>query len=378
MVRKAPKLSHFDLISATIFLFLHMFILNLKSYKIYIGSIGEPLKEIAAEAAYSKIAVLVDPNTSALCLPYFLEQLGFAPIIIEIPAGELFKNLETCQQVWGQLMANGLDRKSLLFNLGGGVIGDLGGFCAATYLRGIDFVQVPTTLLAQVDASVGGKLGVDFNLAKNSIGVFQNPRAVLVDPCFLGTLPEQEIRSGFAEVLKHALIADAQQWAGIQKIASLQGVDWAALLAPSLSIKQRIVEEDPTEKGIRKALNFGHTVGHAVESYSLASDSRPALTHGEAVAIGIVCETWLSHQLLGLPEADLQSVTSLVKRFYRHYPIPKGDFPAIFEWMRKDKKNERGRINFTLVPAIGQASIDHYCEEGLVEEALVFYLHQAQ
>ncbi len=365
-----------------------MVTLQLKDYDISIGEMGMPLRALVAAGNYTKIAVLVDNNTYRHCFPYFLQNIDFEVVAIEIPAGELHKGLDTCRFIWSEMMRLGLDRRSLLINLGGGVIGDMGGFCAATYLRGIDFVQVPTTLLSQVDASVGGKLAIDFNGVKNSIGVFQNPVAVLVDPAFLRTLPLTEIRSGFAEVFKHALIADAAQWRELQQITDLLAVDWAKYLAPSLSIKQRIVEEDPTEKGIRKALNFGHTIGHAVESYSIAdwgfriSDSAPqseirnpksALMHGEAVALGIVCEAWLSHKILGLSAAELDEIVAFVKRFYPHWPLAEEDFPAVFEIMKKDKKNVGGRINFTLLPAIGEARIDQFCEVGVIEEALRFY-----
>ena len=363
--------------------------LNLHDYDISIGEMGPPLRALVAKGCYTKIAVLVDANTRHHCLPHFLQNIDFEIVSIEILAGELHKNLDTCRHIWSEMMRLGLDRRSLLFNLGGGVIGDMGGFCAATYLRGISFVQVPTTLLSQVDASVGGKLAIDFNGVKNSIGVFQNPVAVLVDPAFLKTLPLTEIRSGFAEVFKHALIADAMQWRALQQINDLMAVDWAKFLASSLSIKQRIVEEDPTEKGIRKALNFGHTIGHAVESHSISdfgfriSDSGPqsairnpksAMSHGEAVALGIVCEAWLSHKMLGLSGAELDEIVAFVKRFYPHHPLAEEDFPAIFDYMKKDKKNLGGRINFTLLPAIGEARIDQYCEVGVIEDSLRFYM----
>ncbi|MCF8248053.1 MAG: 3-dehydroquinate synthase [Saprospiraceae bacterium] len=371
-----------------------MFILHLNEYDISIGEMGQPLRALIAGGNYTKIAVLVDNNIYRHCLPHFLQNIDFELVVIEVPAGEMHKGLDTCRFIWSEMMRLGLDRRSLLINLGGGVIGDMGGFCAAIYLRGIDFVQVPTTLLSQVDASVGGKLGIDFNGVKNSIGVFQNPKAVLVDPVFLKTLPLSEIRSGFAEVFKHALIADAEQWHNLQKINDLMTVDWADYLAPSLSIKKHIVEEDPTEQGIRKALNFGHTIGHAVESYSISdwgfriSDSEAnqappdsyrdtnhqSLLHGEAVAIGIICETWLSHKTLGLSEAELAGIVAFVRRFYPQYPLSEQDFPAIFDLMKKDKKNVGGRINFTLLPRIGEARIDQYCEVEMIEESLRFYM----
>ncbi len=394
-----------------------MVTLHLKAYDISIGEMGPPLRALVAGGNYSKIAVLVDANTRRHCLPHFLQNIDFEVVPIEILAGELYKGLDTCHHIWLEMMRHGLDRRSMLINLGGGVIGDMGGFCAATYLRGIDFVQMPTTLLSQVDASVGGKLAIDFNGVKNSIGVFQNPKAVLVDPTFLKTLPLTEIRSGFAEVFKHALIADAKQWQDLQQITDLMAVDWAKFLAPSLSIKKRIVEEDPTEQGIRKTLNFGHTVGHAVESYSIAdwgfrisdlplppkggliarsaepsstgdwssddlnSEGSPlgvrgksALIHGDAVALGIICEAWISHKMLGLSAAELDEIVAFVKRFYPHWPLAVEDFPAVFDIMKKDKKNVGGRINFTLLPAIGEARIDQFCEVGVIEEALRFYM----
>lgn len=357
-----------------------MVTLQLKDYDISIGEMGGPLRALVAKGNYTKIAVLVDNNTYRHCLPYFLQNIDFEVVAIEIPAGELHKGLDTCRFIWSEMMRLSLDRRSLLINLGGGVVGDMGGFCAATYLRGIDFVQVPTTLLSQVDASVGGKLAIDFNGVKNSIGVFQNPVAVLVDPTFLKTLPLTEIRSGFAEVFKHALIADAGQWRNLQKINDLMTVDWASYLAPSLSIKKRIVEEDPTEKGIRKALNFGHTIGHAVESVSLGIADQSLITnhqsllHGEAVALGIVCEAWLSHKILELSKIELDEIVAFVQRFYPHWPLTEEDFPAVFEIMKKDKKNLGGRINFTLLPAIGEARIDQFCEVGVIEEALRFYM----
>ncbi len=365
-------------------LILRMFILHLNEYEISIGEMGQPLRSLVAGSNYTKIAVLVDANTRRHCFPYFLQSIDFEVVAIEIPTGERFKNLDICSFIWSEMMRHGLDRRSLLINLGGGVIGDMGGFCAATYLRGIDFVQVPTTLLSQVDASVGGKVAIDFNGVKNSIGVFQNPKAVLVDPVFLKTLPLTEIRSGFAEVFKHALIADAAQWQDLQQITDLMVVDWAKFLAPSLSIKKRIVEEDPLEGGIRKALNFGHTIGHAVESHVLgignSSSQFPIspfpnsqLSHGEAVALGIVCESWLSHKLLGLSSAELGEIVAFVRRFYPHHPLAERDFPAIFDLMKKDKKNVGGRINFTLLSVIGRARIDQYCGVVVIEESLRFY-----
>ncbi len=346
--------------------------LHLQDYNIFITSEDETrkaaLKGLLTAGNYSKIAVLTDANTRRLCLPTLLKGIDNEVITIEIPVGEQHKNIDTCRFVWEEMMRHRLDRRSLLINLGGGVIGDLGGFCAATYMRGIDFVQVPTTLLSQVDASIGGKLGIDFLSVKNNIGVFKNPVAVIIEPAFLKTLPERELLSGFAEIVKHALIADAQLWQQLQSIEDLRQVDWASLLLPSLEIKKRIVEADPFEQGIRKALNFGHTVGHALESFSFTTEN--PLTHGEAVALGMLCESWLSHETGLLPAKELAQITAFIQRFFPAYSLKIKDLDAVFEFMAGDKKNIGGRLNFTLLDGIGSAVIDRYCERALVRESI--------
>ncbi len=349
-----------------------MSILKLVEYSIFIGKADPELSQIISQDNYSKIAILVDENTRQHCLPVLLKNIEIEHSIIEIPAGEQHKNLSSCRHIWEEMMLQGMDRHSLLLNLGGGVIGDMGGFCAATYMRGIDFVQIPTTLLAQVDASIGGKLGIDFNLVKNSIGLFKNPKAVFVNPVFLQTLPESEIWSGFAEVFKHALIADADLWHDLQKVTSLSALDWQPLLARSLRIKKQVVEIDPYEKGLRKALNFGHTIGHAVESFSFSADK--PLLHGEAVAIGIVCESWLSNKEGGLSQKSLEQIAAFVKKRYPSFSFQEKDFPRIMEFMKKDKKNRDGRINFTFIPEVGKVEWDQYCEEEIIRESLRYYL----
>ncbi len=349
-----------------------MTVLELKDYNIYIGQTSHELPELIKKSSYSKVAVLVDENTRQHCLPVFSKKINTEFDIIEIPAGELHKNLDSCQHIWTEMMQLGMDRHSLLINLGGGVIGDMGGFCAATYLRGIDFIQIPTTLLSQVDASVGGKLGIDFNSIKNSIGVFKNPIAVFVDPEYLKTLPDGEIRSGFAEIFKHALIADANLWNDLKKINDLSEINWPPILTRSLRIKQKVVTEDPFEKGLRKALNFGHTIGHAVESFSLKTDK--PLLHGEAVAIGIVCESWLSHKADSLSENELKEITDFARKFYPPYIFEEINFAEIISYMKKDKKNRSGAINFTFLPNIGKIKINRTCGEELIKESLKYYL----
>ncbi|MGZ4158944.1 MAG: 3-dehydroquinate synthase, partial [Bacteroidia bacterium] len=239
---------------------------------------------------YSKIFILVDENTLKFCYPQLVEKIE--PFehaeIIEIDSGEESKTIEVCVQIWSALSEYGADRKSLFVNLGGGVIGDMGGFIASTFKRGMDFINIPTTLLSQVDASVGGKVGVDMNHFKNEIGVFNDPSAVFINLNFLNTLDKRQILSGFAEIIKHALIADVNYWAKVRTADFANFDSFDELVKTSVYIKNTIVLEDPKEKGIRKVLNFGHTVGHAVETFFLEQDSKKHLLHGEAIAIGMI------------------------------------------------------------------------------------------
>lgn len=339
-------------------------------YPITIGNATAALENLLTDTLYSKIGVLVDENTQRHCLPLLPANLPkLEPLVIA--AGEVHKNLDTCRQVWSAMFDGGLDRHSLLINLGGGVIGDLGGFCAATFMRGIDFVQVPTTLLAQVDASIGGKLGVNLGAFKNGIGLFKNPFAVCIDPAFLATLPARELRSGLAEVAKHALIADHKMWASLRNLNDLQRTDWEALIQPAIRIKHQIVETDPKESGRRKILNFGHTIGHALESLAL-QQNRP-LTHGEAIAAGIICESWLSHRMLGLPQSQLLEIQTFIQRFFQPFAFGNPDLPSLFQWMAKDKKNRAATPHFTLINPIGKAHYNQICPESLVKGSLEYY-----
>ena len=343
-----------------------------QDYTIHVGNILPTLNTFLKTQKDQAVVVLVDKNTKKHCLPILKKQLNRKDLIVlRIPSGELHKNIETCQSIWQQMMDKGLTRNALCINLGGGVIGDMGGFCASTYKRGIDFIQIPTTLLSQVDASIGGKLGIDFNHVKNSVGVFQNPKAVFIDPRFLKTLPKSEIRSGFAEIIKHSLIEDAKQWKKIKAIKNWKKVDWSSFLVPSLHIKKRIVEIDPFEKGLRKALNFGHTIGHAVESQYL--ESKKPLLHGEAVAVGMVCESYISHKLSGLSAKDLKEITKFLLRTYGKYKLLKKDYPAMIQLMRKDKKNEQNEINFTLLKKPGKCIVNQSATVPLIKESLDYY-----
>lgn len=302
---------------------------------------------------YSRVVLLTDSNTDVHCLP----MLGNSLPGIEsftIPAGEEHKNLQTCQIVWEHLTHQQLDRHSLLIVLGGGVLGDLGGFCAATYKRGIDFVLMPTTLLAQVDASIGGKLGIDFLNYKNHIGVFCEPAATLISPAFLKTLPERELRSGFAEVIKHCLISDKTMWASVRS-KPFKSQDWDALIPHSVNFKREVVKNDPKEKGLRKVLNFGHTVGHAVESYFLNSNNR--IFHGEAIAIGMIAEAFIARKKNLITESELIQITEYLKQTYSAVALPTNR-SGILELMSQDKKNRGNRILMALTEGIGRAKWD--------------------
>ena len=344
-----------------------------QDYAIRIEAIGPDHFATLSAANYAGWVVIADEHTAAACLPLIEAHVRKAPRseVIVVPAGERHKHLDTCRFLWDKLFAVGAGRNWCCLNLGGGVIGDMGGFAAATFKRGMDFIQIPTTLLSQVDASVGGKLGIDYHGVKNSIGVFQNPRAVWVDPGFLSTLPPRELRSGFAEVIKHALIADGSAWETLLGVDDLAQLDWPAVITESVDIKRRIVLADPLEKGARKALNFGHTVGHAVESYFL--ETPEPLLHGEAVALGMVCEAWISARRGLLSDSDYQSLVNFVLRIYGHRFVPSSSFSDLLDLMRQDKKNEGSAINFTFLTGLGSHRVNETATPEVIRESLLAY-----
>ncbi|CAI8376506.1 MAG: 3-dehydroquinate synthase [Cryomorphaceae bacterium] len=314
-------------------------------YSIWIGENSLSKLDIST---YSKVAILVDENTKRDCL-YKLPKIE-NPLIIEIKSGEEYKNISTCNFIWEQLTINNFDRNSLLINLGGGVIGDMGGFCAVTYKRGLEFIHIPTTLLAMVDASVGGKLGIDFKGFKNQIGLFHNPKAVLISTEFLDTLDESELKSGFAEVIKHALILDNPLWIKL-KNTTFTDLDWEDIINHSVQIKNKIILEDPFEKGERKKLNFGHTFGHAIESYYLEKGT--PISHGEAIFMGMILETGISD----LSENEKNEIKDyIISNFALPY-TPKKTY--LHKFLINDKKNQDGKINFTLLSEIGNCSFDN-------------------
>jgi 3-dehydroquinate synthase len=327
---------------------------------IFCDEVVSDLQQFFVENAFSNVAVIVDDNTIEHCYPMIRDTLP-KHVVVEIASGEEHKNLQTCQSIWGVLTDHAFDRKSLVVNLGGGVIGDMGGFCAATYKRGIDFINIPTTLLAQVDASIGGKLGIDFIGFKNHIGVFQNPLRVFLDQTFFETLAAAELRSGYAEIIKHCLIRDAEKFDEITK-TPYEALNLSELTRHSVEIKNDVVLEDPTEQGLRKILNFGHTIGHAIESFYLEQPGKKLL-HGEAIAVGIICETFLSMKKLEVSEDDLKQATNYMLEIYQSKPIPEEDIEAIIALTRQDKKNEGEKINCSLLHKIGDCAcnigIDH-------------------
>ena len=336
----------------------------------------EALNALLIEKNYSKIFVLVDENTNEHCFADFSSMLHEGVVIdniLEIESGEEHKTIDTCVGIWEALSQQGADRKSLLINLGGGVITDLGGFVAAAFKRGIDFVNVPTSLLAMVDASVGGKTGVDLGVIKNQVGVVKLGEMVVIDTHYLGTLPEAHIRSGLAEMFKHGLIADADYFEKMASIEDDEQTNMDALIYESVMIKHKVVTEDPEEQGLRKILNYGHTLGHAIESYFLDHPGRATLLHGEAIAIGMIMETFLSHKLLGFPEDEMEAIKSTLLAVYGSVDITDADREAIIDLLKYDKKNSHGNINFVLLERMGVPKIDVQVENVLLHLAFDYY-----
>lgn len=322
---------------------------------------------------YSKVFVIVDENTHINCFPLVAGHLNFAFELIEIEAGEENKTIETCLGVWETLSELGADRKSLVVNLGGGVISDLGGFVANTFRRGIDFINIPTSLLAMVDASIGGKTGVDLGHLKNQIGVISNPEFIIIDTTFLKTLPLAELKSGFAEMLKHGLIADENYWQQLIKITDVETTDLNQLIHQSILIKKSIVEEDINEDGIRKALNYGHTIGHALETYSLSNKSIKPLLHGEAIAIGMVIESYISTHICGFSTEKCIEIKNTIKSMYPKVVIPENSYNQIINLTSYDKKNSHGNVNYVLLQEIGKPKLDCLVENELIIKGINFY-----
>ena len=314
-------------------------------------TIGKGSLQNIHHSRYSSIAILVDEHTKANCLNIFLKESQIKPeLIIEIHSGEEHKNISSCEHIWQQLTNAQFDRKSLLVNLGGGVIGDMGGFAASCYKRGIDFIQVPTTLLAMVDASVGGKLAIDLENLKNQIGLFKSPKGVYILPEFLQTLNQRQVVSGYAEIIKHALIADKDYWQLLME-TSIEKINWEETIHHSVTLKNDIVESDPFEENKRKMLNFGHTLGHAIESYYLNKEKD--ILHGEAIALGMYLETELSP----LNFKKKKEIQDYLKSNFNLVDCP--SLEQLLPFLKNDKKNEHDNINFSLLDDIGYSSYNN-------------------
>ena len=324
------------------------------------------LHDLISAKKYSSLFILVDENTNEYCLPKLITNLAVEiPIeIIESEAGESLKNITTCVEIWSILSDLGADRKSAIINLGGGVITDLGGFIASTFKRGIDFINIPTTLLGMVDASIGGKNGVDLGNLKNQIGVINVPQLLVIDSSFLETLPQKEMRSGLAEMLKHGLIFDKKYWNEFLDLSQLDFADFDILIHRSIEIKNEIVTQDPTENGIRKALNFGHTLGHAIESHFLESEK--PLLHGEAIAIGMILESYISMKKELLSNDEFYQIKSSLKNIYEEHIFTAEDIDAIQKLLIHDKKNEYGKVQFSLLNGIGKIILNQTVESEMI------------
>jgi len=344
------------------------------------NDLQQALSNAIAECPHDKLFVLVDETTHQLCLPVIagFDCMQEAQCIV-IGATDTHKTLDTLSHVWAELQRMDATRHSLLINLGGGMVTDLGGFAASTFKRGLAYINIPTTLLSMVDASVGGKTGINFGGLKNEIGVFNNANSVILDTIFLQTMDQENILSGYAEMLKHGLISEEKMWAELLNfnLDHLDGLDnleflvqLGRMLADSVAVKQRIVTEDPTEHGIRKALNLGHTAGHAFES--LALERKPIL-HGYAVAYGLVVELYLCCVKTGFPQDKMRQTVAFIKEHYGRMPITCDDYPKLIELMHHDKKNVGTDINFTLLGGIGDIRINQTATEEDIKEALDFY-----
>lgn len=331
--------------------------------------------DLIKEIKPSSVFVITDENTHKNCLSYFLKRVDFeiTSEIIIIPAGEIHKNINTSLKVWETLSEKGADRNSLIINLGGGVVTDLGGFVASTFMRGLSFVNIPASLLAMVDASIGGKNGVDLGSIKNQIGVINLPEMVIVDTEFLNTLPDEHITSGIAEMLKHGIIHSNTYWERVKNIDVSKKVEFEALIWESIEIKKEIVAKDPLEKNLRKTLNYGHTLGHAIESYFLENPNKKTLLHGEAVAVGIVLATYISKEAYGFKKDSLHDISETIFKYFPKQSFEKNDIDAIINLLVFDKKNRNGQVFFVLMESIGHHKNDCLVSNDLIISAFEYY-----
>ena len=328
-----------------------------------------------------QIFILVDENTRKHCLPALLSYTPaiLNPIIIEIKSGENQKNIKSASYIWEMLTEHQAGRDSLLINLGGGVITDLGGFTAATYKRGIPYINVPTTLVGMADAAIGGKIAINLGKVKNQVGLFELPRGVYIYSGFLRTLEQIDFLNGIAEILKYGLIMDTGLWKKVERLdfSSLlkerfKDSLWDDLIRRTIKTKSEVIEKDFRDLKERRVLNFGHTVGHAFESFFM-DENKTGISHGRAVASGIICESFLSTLKTGLSESSLNEIVKVIKSLFPPLPLTTGDFDEIIGVKKHDKKNNQGTLNFTLLKACGKALINQLCTEEMVKQSLDFY-----
>ena len=351
--------------------------LHLDGTNIEIGQLEESTFSnlLTGKYAHSRKVIMVDENTHDHCLEFLITAfsgLEEAEVML-LPAGEENKVMEVCFQVWEALSEYQISRSDLIINLGGGVVTDMGGFIAAVFKRGVDFINIPTSLLGMVDAAIGGKTGVDLGPYKNQLGVFKQPSAVFIDPRFLASLPQDEWKNGFAEMLKHALISDEKQWDKLTKTSYEELIiskDWENYITQAVTIKSDIVARDPMEKGERKLLNFGHTIGHGIEGVSLENEM--PIAHGHGVALGMIAESYLSMKKGSLSEVALNQIVEQLKNRFEGIEIT--DKEAITKIIQNDKKNDSAGIKCVLLNKIGEASYDHVIAEEEIIESLDYLI----
>ncbi len=347
-------------------------IINIDGCPLFLDHELNHFKQFLSNRSYTSCVVIGDENTTRYCYPLINNLLPAQNHLIQIPAGEQNKNIHTCSMVWQQMLKLNIDRKSLVILIGGGVVGDMGGFIASTYKRGLDFVHVPTTLMSMTDSSIGGKLGIDYDHIKNAVGLFRNPKAVFIHLPFLETLSDEEMWSGFSEIVKHALIANNLLFNSLQSQVNEQRPTINnELLYQSILVKKALVERDPFESSVRKALNFGHTIGHAIESYQLKNEI--PITHGEAVAMGMIAETYLSYKTGLILKDHHDQIQEFLRKICTVSKISDINKDDVFNYLLNDKKNESGKILFSLLNGIGSFSINKDISEDLIRES-IYYL----
>lgn len=350
-----------------------MEVIENKDYPVYLDDIFNELMSFLEVNDYSKVFLLTDENVFKNCVGILNSKTNILAdvSIIKIEAGERNKNLKTATSIWNTLILENADRKSLIINFGGGVVSDIGGFIAANFKRGIDFINIPTSLIGMADAAIGGKTAVDIQNFKNQIGLFANPKAVFVFPGFLETLSDEHLVSGYAEVLKYCLIMEDKYWDRI-KGEKIKGIDnWLSLIKLSVAVKNKLVQEDFEENSVRKLLNFGHTIGHAIETFALERNIE--IPHGNAVAIGMLCEAFISTKVKNLDKSKLAEIVNAVKLNFPKFKIDNNDVKTIVEIMKQDKKNLDGDILFVLLEDIGKANYNNKVEKRLIYESIEYY-----